>query len=50
MQLLQLNHERERVTVTIAHREIRKWLRTSTERKAMELAVGYLLRAKEDSP
>ena len=42
-QLAQLNQERERVTVTIARREIRKWLRESKEGKAVEKAVGELL-------
>ena len=43
MQLAQLNRERERVTVTIARREIRKWLRESTEGNAVEGAVQELL-------
>ena len=41
--LAQLNRERQRVTVTIARREIRKWLRESTEGKAVEEAVQELL-------
>ena len=41
--LAQLSKERERVTVTIARREIRKWLRESNEGKAVEKAVGELL-------
>ena len=42
-QLAQLNQERQRVTVTIARREIRKWLRESMEGKAVEGAVHELL-------
>ena len=45
-QLAQLNQERERVTVTIARREIRKWLRESKEGEAVEKAVGELLATK----
>ena len=41
--LAQLNQERERVTVTIARREIRKWLRESGEGKAMEEAADEML-------
>ena len=33
----------DRLTVTIARRELRKWLRGSTEGKAVETAVGRLL-------
>ena len=42
--LEQLRHERERVTVTIARREIRKWLSASEEGRAVEDAVSELLR------
>ena len=42
--LAQLRQERDRVTVTIARRELRKWLRESAEGKAVEDAVGGLLR------
>ncbi len=42
--LAQLRQERDRVTVTIARRELRKWLRQSPEGKAVEDAVGRLLR------
>ena len=34
---------RPRLTVTIARRELRKWLRTSAEGKAVEVEVGRLL-------
>ena len=42
-QLTQLRQYRGEVTVTIARREIRKWLRESTEGKAVEEAVEKLL-------
>ena len=42
-QLARLREERERVTVTIARRELRKWLRVSPEGRAVEDAVGRLL-------
>ena len=42
--LEQLRQERERVTVTIARREIRKWLAASEEGRAVEEAVSELLR------
>ncbi len=42
-QLEQLGHERDRVTVTIARREIRKCLRESDAGKAVEAAVRQLL-------
>ena len=42
-QLTQLRQDRGEVTVTIARREIRKWLRESTEGKAVEEAVKELL-------
>ena len=43
-QLAQLRQHRDRVTVTIARRELRKWLRESPEGKAVEDKVGKLLR------
>ena len=48
-QLAQLRQDRGDVTVTIARRELRKWLRESTEGKAMEEAVGELLAKKVDA-
>ena len=42
-QLERLRHERDRVTVTIARREIRKWLRESKAGKAAEEVVRDLL-------
>ena len=44
-QLAQLRQDRDRVTVTIARRELRKWLRTSPEGKSVEDAVDRLLKA-----
>ena len=44
-QMAQLREERDRVTVTIARRELRKWLRASPEGKSVEDAVGRLLNA-----
>ena len=44
--LAQLRQDRGEVTVTIARREIRKWLHESTEGKAVEEAVGALLANK----
>ena len=41
--LAALREERDRVTVTIARRELRKWLRASPEGAAVEAAVGRLL-------
>ena len=41
--LAELNDERDRVTVTIARRELRKWLRSSNEGAAVEEAVKRLL-------
>ena len=41
--LARLRQDRGEVTVTIARREIRKWLRESTEGKAVEEAVEKLL-------
>ena len=42
-QLAKLRRERDRVTVTIARRELRKWLRSSPEGKVVEETVGRLL-------
>ena len=42
--LAQLRQERSRVTVTIARRELRKWLRESPEGRTVEEVVGRLLR------
>ena len=42
-QLEQLRHERDRLTVTIARRELRKWLKASDEGREVESAVGELL-------
>ena len=42
-ELARLRRERERVTVTIARRELRKWLRESEEGARVEAAVGELL-------
>ena len=42
-QLARLREKRDRVTVTIARRELRKWLRTSPEGHAVENAVKKLL-------
>ena len=47
--LAQLRQDRGEVTVTIARREIRKWLRESKEGKAVEEAVGELLAKKGDT-
>ena len=44
-QLAQLRRERSRVTVTIARRELRKWLRESPEGRTVEEVVGRLLGA-----
>ena len=41
--LQRLREERDRVTVTIARRELRKWLRESDEGQAVEDVVGRLL-------
>ena len=43
-ELAALRQSRSKVTVTIARRELRKWLRESVEGKAVEEAVGELLR------
>ena len=42
-QMAQLRQDRGEVTVTIARRELRKWLRESMEGKAVEEAIGELL-------
>ena len=44
-QLEQLRQDRPKLTVTIARRELRKWLRASAEGKAVEEGVGKLLGA-----
>ena len=44
-QLEQLRQDRPTLTVTIARRELRKWLRASAEGKAVEEGVGELLGA-----
>ncbi len=46
--LSQLSQDRGEVTVTIARREIRKWLRESTEGKAVEEAVEKLLKTEQN--
>ena len=43
--LARLREERDRVTVTIARRELRKWLRASPEGQTVEDAVARLLNA-----
>ena len=45
--LAKLRQDRTDVTVTIARREIRKWLRESTEGKAVEEAVARLLGTRQ---
>ena len=42
-QLERLRRERDRVTVTIARRELRKWLRQSAEGETVERLVSKLL-------
>ena len=42
-QLAQLHRERDRVTVTIARRELRKWLADSEQGHTVETLVGELL-------
>ena len=42
----QLRQERSRVTVTIARRELRKWLRASPEGRTVEEVVGRLLEGR----
>ena len=44
-QMAQLRKQRDKVTVTIARRELRRWLRESPEGKAVEQVVGQLLGA-----
>ena len=46
-QMAQLRQDRGEVTVTIARREVRKWLRESKEGKAAEEAVEKLLRTEQ---
>ena len=46
-QLTQLREDRGELTVTIARRELRKWLRESTEGKAVEKAVEILLGTRQ---
>ena len=46
IQLATLQAERSRVTVTIARRELRKWLRNSPQGQAVEYAVTRLLAAE----
>ena len=48
-QLANLRQDRGALTVTIARRELRKWLRESTEGKAVEEAVRELLAKKVDA-
>ena len=51
IQLEQLRLERgPKLTVTIARREIRKWLRESAEGRAVEDVVGELLRGGGEAP
>ena len=45
LQLEQLFQERPNLTVGVARRELRQWLRVSAEGKAVEAAVGRLLGA-----
>ena len=49
-QLTLLRQDRGEVSVTIARREIRKWLRESEEGKAVEEAVGRLFAGKGYTP
>ena len=42
-QLERLREQRDKVTVTVARRELRRWLRESPEGKAVERVVGRLL-------
>ena len=44
--LAELRQERSRVTVTIARRELRKWLRESPEGRTVEEEVGRLLEGR----
>ena len=48
-QMAQLRRDRGKVTVTVARREIRKWLRDSKEGEAVEEAVKELLAPKGES-
>ena len=48
-QLTRLRQDRGEVTVTIARREIRKWLRESEEGRTVEEGVGELLAKKGDT-
>ena len=48
-QLAQLRQDRGEVTVTIARRELRKWLREASEGKAVERTVGELLENNVDA-
>ena len=48
-QLARLRQDRGELTVTIARREIRRWLRESKEGKAVERVVGELLAKKGDT-
>ena len=48
-QLAQLRQDRDEVTVTTARREIRKWLRDSTEGTAVEEVVEILLGKRVDT-
>ena len=48
-QLARLRQDRGELTVTIARREIRRWLRESKEGKAVERVVGELLAKKGDA-
>ena len=43
LQLEQLREQRDTVTVTVARRELRKWLRESPEGAAVEAGVARLL-------
>ena len=49
-QLDRLYQDRDRVTGTIARREIRKWLRESAEGRAVEAAVAQLLAIQVGAP
>ena len=48
-QLAELRQDRGQLTVTIARREIRKWLRESKDGKAVEEAVVEMLAKKGDT-
>ena len=49
-QMARLRQDRDALTVTIARREIRKWLRESKEGKAVEEAVAKLLARNRHTP